>query len=128
MRKILSNLLLDSCHLTNIKLVFIQVNLLKVKTYLNKTPHENIMPLTKEFSSYKNWENRTIWLTPPFQNLLGLFRTVLWSAPSLRWMNPYYMTHLSGFLILFTFEQNNSCLTKLFIQSFSKIFTPLVQT
>ena len=34
--------------------------------------------------------------------------------------------HLSGFFILFAFEQNNSCLTKFFIKKIiSKIFTPV---
>ena len=45
------------------------------------------------------------------------------SAPYVRWMNSYKISHLSGVFILFTFEQNNSCLTKFCIQKVtSKIF------
>ena len=34
--------------------------------------------------------------------------------------------HLSGFLVAFTFDQNNSCLTRFFIQKItSKTFTPV---
>ena len=37
--------------------------------------------------------------------------------------------HLSGFFILFAFEQNNSCLTKFFIKEISsKIFTPPISS
>ena len=38
------------------------------------------------------------------------------SVPYVRWMNSYKISHLSGVFILFTFEQNNSCLTKFYIQ------------
>ena len=74
----ISYLFLDLCHLTSTEHVFFHVSLLNLKTCFNKR-----LFMRKVCLKHSS-------LVPPFQNLLVLFRTVLKSVPSLKWMKSCY--------------------------------------
>ena len=51
-----------------------------------------------------------------FSKLTGTFQNCTEKCPKSKMNEILLLSHLSGFLILFTFEQNDSCLTKIFMQ------------
>ena len=101
-----------------LNLFFIQVNLLKVKTCLNRRLFMKAICLWQKIARYDS---------PHLFKTYWDFSELYCEVPQV-WDEWTLTKCPTCFLILFTFEQNNSCLTKFFIQSFSKIVIPLVQT